>query len=149
MGTQPALTTSMNMSVSWQVPLDAPATQRRGDWRVVAAGHRRWLVVMSRYLPKLSGTSPGGSAIRDKARLAGRRVKGHHRIVVIRPVDEVRQLAARPNDGLAAALHVVLPYQCPGKDSIPKTDDCPGLLPDNGRVTNLARNLTDTTRVRI
>src|SRR6202007_752338 len=39
-----------------------------------------------------------------------------------------------------------LPSQSRGPASIPGTDARPGLLPDNGRVANLARNLTGTTR---
>jgi hypothetical protein len=34
----------------------------------------------------LSGTSPAAVQVRNEARLADRRVKGHHRILVIRPV---------------------------------------------------------------
>jgi long-chain acyl-CoA synthetase len=40
----------------------------------------------------------------------------------------------------------VLSYQRRGTGSIPGTDDRPGLPPHNDHVTNLARNLTDTTR---
>ena len=38
------------------------------------------------------------------------------------------------------------PYQRPGTDLIPGTDDGLGRRPDNEPVTNLAKNLTDTTR---
>ena len=41
---------------------------------------------------------------------------------------------------------VVLPYQRPRTGLIPGTDDHPDSRTDNGHVTNLAKNLTDTIR---
>ena len=38
-------------------------------------------------------------------------------------------------------------YQRPAAGLIPRTDDWPGRRSDNDSVTNLAKNLTDTTRV--
>ncbi len=46
----------------------------------------------------------------------------------------------------ASGTTVVPAYQRPGTGLIPGADDRPGALLDNEQVTNLARNLTDTTR---
>ncbi len=47
----------------------------------------------------------------------------------------------------ACGTTVVPPYQRPGTGLIPGTDDHPRDPPHNDSVTNLAKNLTDTTRV--
>ncbi len=47
----------------------------------------------------------------------------------------------------ACGTTVVPPYQRPGTGLTPETDDHPRGRPDNDSVTNLAKNLTDTTRV--
>jgi hypothetical protein len=51
-------------------------------------------LVMSRFLPEISGTCPGGRAsLRDGPRLATRQVKGRHRILAIRAPLTLRALA--------------------------------------------------------